>query len=114
VKQLREAAPVERNRGARKSDAPVHEAAAAVAIEAISYIANHPEQMSRFLALTGIDPGAIRAAAGVPGFLAGILDYVCGDERLLVAFAGHAGVSPVEIESARRTLGGGDWERHIP
>jgi hypothetical protein len=90
------------------------ETAAALAIEALSYPASDPEQMSRFLALTGIDPGAIRAAARDANFLAGVLDYVCGDERLLVAFAGHAGVAPEEIAKARHALGGGYWERDVP
>jgi hypothetical protein len=83
--------------------------AAALAIEALSYLANDPQQMSRFLALTGIDPGAIRAAAREPNFLAGVLDYVCGDERLLTAFATHAGVAPEEIGRARHAIGG-QWE----
>jgi hypothetical protein len=90
------------------------EAAAALAIEALSYLANDPGQMSRFLALTGIDPGAIRAAARDPNFLAGVLDYVCGDERLLIAFAAHAGVAPEEIGRAKHALGGGQWESDVP
>ena len=90
------------------------ETASALAIEALSYLANDPEQMSRFLALTGIDPGAIRAAARDPNFLAGVLDYVCGDERLLIAFARHAGVAPEEIGCARHALGGSQWERDVP
>jgi Protein of unknown function (DUF3572) len=85
----------------------------ALAIEALSYLANDPEQMSRFLALTGIDLGAIRAAAREPNFLAGVLDHVCGDERLLIAFAAHAGIAPEEIGRARHALGG-RWERDAP
>ena len=89
------------------------ETASALAIEALSYLANDPEQMSRFLALTGIDPGAIRAAADEPNFLCGVLDYVCGDERLLIAFAGHAGVAPEEIGRARHALAGSNWQRDV-
>jgi hypothetical protein len=90
------------------------EAARELAIVALGYIASDPEQLSRFLALTGIDPGAIRAAAEEPGFLAGVLTYISGNERTLVAFATHAGVGPEEIEKARQILAGTDWERDVP
>ncbi len=103
-----------RDRGAGRGEPGAQarrEAASALAIEALSYLANDPEQMSRFLALTGINPGTIRAAALEPDFLAGVLEHVCGDERLLIAFAGHAGVAPEEIAKARHALGDGNWER---
>lgn len=98
----------------RACAAPAGAAAAELAIVALSYLAADPEQLSRFIALTGIDPGAIRAAAQEPGFLAGVLDHVCGDERLLVAFAAHAGITPGDVAAARHALGGGPWERDVP
>jgi len=64
--------------------------------------------------LTGIDPGSIRAAAEEPGFLAGVLAYISGNERTLLAFATHASAAPEEIEKARRVLSGADWERDVP
>jgi hypothetical protein len=90
------------------------EAAGELAIVALGYIASDPEELSRFLALTGIDPGAIRAAAEEPGFLAGVLSYIAGNERTLLAFATHANVAPEEIEKARQVLAGTDWERDVP
>jgi hypothetical protein len=100
-------------RGLGQTGVPTQDAAAALAIEALSYIANDPEHVSRFLALTGIDPGAIRTAAREPSFLAGVLEYVCADERLLIACAGHAGVLPAAIEKARLAFGR-NWERDVP
>ncbi len=90
------------------------ENAAELAIVALSWLAQQPEELSRFLALTGIDPGAIRAAASEPGFLAGVLDYIRGNERTLAAFAEHAGVPPLQVGRARAALGGADWERNLP
>jgi hypothetical protein len=89
------------------------EAAEALAIQALSYIAADGERLGRFLSLTGIGPGEIRAAAREPGFLAGVLEYLAGDERLLTDFAKEAGHDPSTIEAARLALGGG-WERDIP
>jgi hypothetical protein len=90
------------------------EAARELAIVALGYIASDPEQLSRFLALTGIDPGSIRAAAEEPGFLAGVLGYITGHEPTLLAFATHASVAPEEIEKARLILAGTNWERDVP
>lgn len=90
------------------------DAAVELAITALGFLAGAPEELSRFLALTGIAPDAIRAAAAEPGFLGGVLAYVAGDERTLLAFAAHAGIAPEEVEKARTLLGGADWEREMP
>jgi len=92
----------------------IREAAEALAIQALSYIAQDGERLGRFLSLTGIGPAEIRNAAREPGFLAGVLDYLAGDERLLTEFAKEAGHDPATIEAARLALGGATWEREIP
>ena len=88
--------------------------ARALAIEALGYVAADPATLSRFLALTGIDPATIRTAAEAPDFLIGVLDYVAGDERLLLAFAADAQIRPEEIAAAKQALAGTDWERDLP
>ena len=93
--------------------AQVREAAEALAVQALSYIAQDGERLGRFLSMTGIGPGEIRTAAREPQFLVGVLDYLSGDERLLTDFAKEAGHDPATVEAARIALGGG-WERDIP
>lgn len=83
---------------------PAAEVAEVLAIQALGFIAQDQERLGRFLALTGLGPGEIREAARERHFLVGVLDYVRGDENLLVAFAGHAGVDPETIAIARRAL----------
>ena len=51
-------------------------AAEALAIAALTFIAGEPEPLGRFLALTGIGPESIRAAAHEPRFLLGVLGVV--------------------------------------
>jgi hypothetical protein len=97
----------------KERSGPPREAAEAVAIQALSYIAQDGERLGRFLSMTGIGPGEIRSAAREPHFLVGVLDYLAGDERLLTDFAREAGHAPATIEAARIALGGG-WERDIP
>ena len=82
------------------------EAAEALAIGALGYLAAEPETLARFLALTGIEPAGLREMAGEPAFLGGVLDYLLGDEPLLLAYAAHAAVPPQEIAAARTLLAG--------
>jgi Protein of unknown function (DUF3572) len=105
----------ERGRQPGKVDGQARQdAAMALAIEALGYLAGDPEHLERFLALTGIAPADIRTAARAPDFLAGVLDYIAGDEALLRAVAAHAGVAPEEFDKARQALSGGDWQRDVP
>jgi len=89
-------------------------AAEELAIAALSFIAAEPERLDRFLAVTGIGPQSIREAAREPQFLAGVLDHIAGDERLLMAFAAESEIDPSDVIPARDTLMGGRWERDMP
>lgn len=90
------------------------DAALNLAVAALGFIASDGNELSRFLAFTGIDPDSIRTAAEEPGFLGGVLGYISGNERTLPAFAAYADVAPQEIEKARFILAGADWERDLP
>jgi len=81
--------------------------AESVAIEALSFIASEPERLGRFLALTGIGPESLRAAARESDFLAGVLDHVANDEPLLLAFAEDARIDPETVARARAALTAG-------
>lgn len=76
-----------------------------LAIEALSFIAGDPVVFSRFLRLTGLELENLRSAAGEPAFLAGVLDFILSDERLVVAFADQTALPTVRIAEARRELG---------
>ncbi len=84
-----------------------------LAIQALSFLAQDPERLGRFLSLAGIGPDMIRAAAADPSFLAGVLDHVAGDEELLLAVAEHAGVKPDAVMRAHAALSG-RVERDVP
>jgi CO/xanthine dehydrogenase FAD-binding subunit len=101
--------PARRRTGADRRDTAIE-----LAITALNFIAADHQELSRFLALSGIAPGAIRAAAAEPGFLGGVLAHIASNERTLLAFAAHAGIVPDEVEKARIALAGADWEREMP
>ena len=99
----------------KRSGREAREAAETLAIQALTFIAEDPDRLGRFLGTTGIDAGQIRAAAREPGFLVGVLEHMLGDESLLIAFASSAGINPAAVARARVALAsGGKWERDVP
>jgi hypothetical protein len=87
------------------------EAAESLAIQALAFIASDAERIGPFLAATGIGPEMIRAAARQPDFLGGVLDYMAGDDALLVAFSNETGRNPFDIPIARDVLRGASRRR---
>ena len=84
------------------------EQAQSLAIQALGFIAADPELLPRFLAITGIEATAIRQAAREPGFLAGVLQFICAHEPTLLRFSEETGISPGQVVSALRDLPFGD------
>ena len=100
---------------AGRANRPEERAAAeALAIAALAFIAGEPERLGRFLAMSGIGPESIRAAAREPQFLLGVLDYLAADELLLIAFAAENTIPPGAVMEARDTIAGRRWERQTP
>lgn len=77
-----------------------------LAVEALGFLANDEEQLSRFLSVFGLGPENLRAAASEPGFFAAVLDYICKDDSLVLTFAANAGIDPDRIAQARVRLAG--------
>jgi hypothetical protein len=88
----------------KSASAAQKEAATALAVAALSFLAGEAERLERFLALTGLGPQSLRAAAREPGFLLGVLDHVASDETLLLAFAHANEIDPQEVGRARDAL----------
>jgi hypothetical protein len=82
------------------------DSAEALALRALAFLAEEPERLGRFLALSGLGPDELRSRAGDPALLGGVLDHLLSDERLLVAFAEASQIAPEEAARARRRLPG--------
>jgi Protein of unknown function (DUF3572) len=98
----------------RRREKAETESAQELAIVALGFIAADPQRLGRFLALTGIGPDSIREAAREPQFLAGVLEHIGSDERLLCDFANEQQLDPQSVTRARDALAGGRWERDMP
>ena len=91
---------------ARQHLKPAAEDAEKLGLEALAFLAEDAPRLGRFLALTGIGPDELRAAAGAgaPETLLAVLDHLLGDESLLLVFAASHGVRPETIVPAREAL----------
>ena len=97
----------------KRPSSAAREAAEMLAIQALSFIAEEPERLNGLLSATGLTLNRLRESANQPDFLAGVLEHMLADERLLLAFADSAGIDPAAVARARNALGG-NWERDIP
>ena len=68
---------------ARQSVSP--EFGRSLAASALAFLAADPERLDRFAGLTGLGPHNLRQAAKDPAFLDSVLEYMLGDEELLLA-----------------------------
>lgn len=65
-----------------------------LALQAFEFLGNSPEQLERLMSVTGHDPASLSQALQSPDGLAGVLDYMCQDESLLLAFCETANLPP--------------------
>ena len=82
------------------------EAAAEIAISAISHIASDERMVLAFLQYAGLSPDGLREQASDPAFLGGVLDFVLGDEEIAASFCNDQGMTGEDLMRARLALPG--------
>ena len=80
------------------------EAAEAMAMQGLAFLAEEPARLQRFLLATGLEAGEIRARAGSPELMSAVLEHLAGDESLLLVFAASRQIAPDSIAPAIRAL----------
>jgi hypothetical protein len=78
-----------------------------LALKALGFLAETPDALSRFLALSGATPAELRARAGDPHFLGGVLDFLLTDDELTGRFCAAEAVEPPAVHLARHRLSQG-------
>lgn len=76
--------------------------AEAIAVKALGFITSDPDRLERFLRLTGWTPQSLREPAGQQALLGAVLEYLSGDESLLLTFAANASLDPASVAEAVR------------
>jgi len=79
-------------------------AAEAIGAEALAFIAAEPYRLQRFMAEAGLSPDRLKADIEAPTFLGGALDFLLGEEALLLAFVERLAIAPELPAMARRLL----------
>ena len=97
-------APIEHDRIAKAYKAPIERWRVVAGPPGVEIGARSYQRLEPFLATTGIAASEIRTATREPGFLAGVLEHMLGDESLLIAFADSAGIDPAAVARARSAL----------
>jgi hypothetical protein len=82
------------------------DSAETVGLKALAFLAADEDELSRFLALSGLDIADIRERAGDAGFLAAVIDHVLSSDALLTAFCEGEGLIPKDVHLASHKLGG--------
>ena len=77
-----------------------------LALQGLGWLAGEPEELQKFLNLSGVDGAGLREAAGTPEMGVAILDYLLGHVELLLRFCASAEVAPRDLHLARHALGG--------
>jgi hypothetical protein len=80
------------------------EDAETLALEALAFLVDSPEELARFLTLSGIRPAEMRARAEDRAFLAGVVDFLLGEEALLLRFCAARAVDSKTVHFARGRL----------
>ena len=88
-----------------KTQAPATlEAAEAIALQGLAFLAEEPGRLQRFVAVTGLEPAELRARADTAELLSAVLEHLAGDESLLLVFAASRGIAPETIAPAMALL----------
>jgi hypothetical protein len=83
---------------------PSPEDDAVLALSALAWTLDDPARAARLLALTGLDPAALRARAGEPAVLAATIGFLAAYEPDLLACATALAVDPARLASLQRGL----------
>ncbi len=77
-------------------------------LQALGWLVGQEDYFLRFLALSGVETPELRARAQDPEFLGFVLDFLLGDDAVIMAFCADTGTPPEAPMQARACLPGGD------
>lgn len=83
------------------------EAAEAIALQALGWIASQEDLMGVFMGSTGIDLATVRDQADDPQFLVSVLEFLTMDDAWVIGFCDAQGLGYDSPMRARAALPGG-------
>jgi hypothetical protein len=82
-------------------------AAETLGLKALGWLANTPDDLGRFLSISGADSADLRVRANDRAFLAAVLDFLLSDDSLLTAFCEAESADYRQVHVARHALENG-------
>ena len=81
-----------------------------IILKLLVFLSADEDRLTRFLALSGIDPQDLRDRHGDPVFQGFLLDYLFQDDQTTCAFCEDSQITSEALMRVRRKLpGGGEW-----
>jgi Protein of unknown function (DUF3572) len=77
-----------------------------LALKALAFLAHSPEELDRFVSLSGLTPDDLRERAGEPETLAAVMDFLMAEDARVMGFCEEARIDPRELQNIRRALPG--------
>lgn len=78
-----------------------------LALKALTYLAQLPDEIDRFVALSGLTPRDLRSRADDREVLAAVMDFLLADDQRLLGFCEALAIDPKDAQRARHALPGG-------
>jgi hypothetical protein len=78
--------------------------AEALALKALEFLANSPDNLDVFLSATGVNGSELLERAEEPAVLAAVVDFMLKDEGLLIEFCDTASIRPRDVHAALHVL----------
>jgi hypothetical protein len=75
-----------------------------LALRALGFLAETPEDLVRFLSMSGATPDDLRTQAEDPQFLCGVLDFLLSDDDMVRHFCAAEAIDPQTLHLARNRL----------
>ena len=77
-----------------------------LALKALAYLAHSPDDLERFVALSGVTLTDLKDRAEDPENLAAVLDFILATDELVTGFCETVEIDPRDLHAARRALPG--------
>jgi hypothetical protein len=78
-----------------------------LALKALGWLINSPDDLGRFLNISGCGTAELRARASDPVFLGAVLEFMLSDDSVLSAFCEAESVDHKHVHMAAHVLEGG-------
>ncbi|HTN60130.1 MAG TPA: DUF3572 family protein [Devosia sp.] len=76
---------------------PIQLTAAPLAELCLGYLAEHANDLLRFMDFAGYDPASLRQSVGSTQLQRGLIDYFASNESILLALCANAGITPEQF-----------------